>query len=104
MKTNNIIIHATQISNKAEFTLNHNTFYPSVYRGEYHATLQGNILTVQHKQYDFITRSFALSYDMSRELSQLFCNTYYQTEAYKIMQRIVQLKAIQIVKEINKGV
>lgn len=104
MKTNNIIIHAVEISNQAEFGLNCATFYPSVYRGEYRATLRGNTLTVQHKQYDYIVRSFALSYDMSKTLSQLFISTDHRTKAYQILQRIIQLKALQLVKEVNKGV
>ena len=104
MKTNNITIHAIEISDKAEFGLNCHAFFPSVYRGEYHATLQGNTLTVQHKRYNYIVRSFVLSYGMSNKLSQLFTKTCYPIQAYKIMQRIAQLKALQFVKEINGGI
>lgn len=104
MKTNNITIHAIEISDKAEFNLNCHTFSPSVYRGNYHATLKGNVLILQHKEYDHFVRSFALTYDLSPSASRLFNKTYYTTKAYKIIQRVIQLKAMQLVKEVNKGI
>lgn len=105
MKTNNIIIHAIRISDKtADLDIMPNIFYPSVYREKYHATLQGNILTVQHKQYKEVTRSFALSYDMTDNLSHLFLNAYDRKKAYQIIQRMVRLKIMRLIKEVNGGV
>ena len=104
MKTNNIIIHAIEISNNAKFGINCHTFSPSVYRGNYYATLQGNVLTVQHKEYDFISYSFALSYNLSNTLFQAYTNTSNPIKAHQILQRIAHLKAMQLVKEVNRGI
>ena len=100
-----ITIYATELSSdKAEFGFYCHTCSPSVYRGEYRATLQGNILTLQHREIENLVFSFALSFDMDRELSKAFNNSHYLAQAYRIIQRTIQLKALQLVKEINRGV
>lgn len=78
-------------------------FHPDLYQGTYTATLTDNILTLQHKHYDFLVYRYCITYAIDETIRKHFI--YKSNEEfgryYKIVQNIVKCQALQVVKTIN---
>lgn len=106
MKIQPVIVHYTAIREQDPgygcFDLSVSQLYPKVYAGEYRATLQGSVLTLTHKRYDFIVRKFNISYDIiDRKVADRWYKTVHKSQAGRIMQNMVMLQVLRTMKEIN---
>jgi hypothetical protein len=72
-----------------------------IYRGRYKATLQGNILTLSHIEYDVVYK-YTLHYEFANDdfrRTWIWCGN--RVKAGRILNNIAYLKMLTIVKYIN---